>query len=384
MYKSMTAERKNSLDIANITVNEKTGLIVLTGEWTWVTINENLLQLASVVSQKEITIDGCSISRVDTTGMYFIHKLCDQIKRQKNKLIEVNLAQDAKKLFDLTDSISLEQNSIVLQEPEKPSVADKMASTFYELWIGGLQLLTYFGYLCYTLATIFKKEYSLYVRGIVETISSAGLKGIFITSSLCFLIGVNLTYQMAPQFVTYGANVFVVNFLGISLLREVTPLLTAIIVAGRTGSAITATIGTMKVQEEIDALQTMGISPMRRLVVPRVIGLLISLPILTMFADVASMAGGMIFAGPLMGVYPDLFLSRLQTYVSINNFWIGIFKSFFFAWIIAMVGCHRGAKVKSNADSIGVETTRSVVISICLIIFVDALFAILFKVLGVK
>ncbi len=189
---------------------------------------------------------------------------------------------------------------------------------------------------------------------------------------------------MAPQFVTYGANVYVVNFLGISLLREVTPLLTAIIIAGRTGSAITASLGTMKVQEEIDALQTMGISPVRRLVMPQIIGLLVSLPILTMLADVASMFGGMLFAGPLLGIDFSLFIERMQGNVSINNFWIGILKSVFFAWIIGMVGCFCGFKVKSSADSVGIQTTRSVVISICLIIVVDALFAIIFKGLGIK
>ncbi len=234
------------------------------------------------------------------------------------------------------------------------------------------------------MATLFSRNNKLAVGGVIETIQSAGLKGIFISSSLCFLIGVNLTYQMAPQFVTYGANVYVVNFLGIALLREVTPLLTAVIIAGRTGSAITASIGTMKVQEEIDALKTMGISPMRRLVLPRVIGLLLSLPILTVFADVASMGGGMIFAGPLLDIDPGLFMMRLQQNVSINNFWIGIFKSFFFAWIIGMVGCYCGFNVKSNADSIGSQTTKSVVLSTCLIIMIDALFAILFKLLGIK
>jgi phospholipid/cholesterol/gamma-HCH transport system permease protein len=188
---------------------------------------------------------------------------------------------------------------------------------------------------------------------------------------------------MAPQFVMYGANVYVVNFLGIAMLREVTPLITAIIVAGRTGSAIAAQIGTMKVQEEIDALQTMGISPMRRLVAPQVIGLIIALPILTMLSDAASMLGGMLFANPLLGVDYSLFIMRLQSYVSINNFWVGIVKSFFFAGIIGMVGCFCGFRVKSNADSVGIQTTRSVVISICLIIVVDALFAILFKAMGV-
>lgn len=383
MYKKMRAVKRNQLDIATISIDTSNKKVVLSGEWTWVTINEEFVQQIDKLNGGNYTVDGNLITKVDTAGIYFVHKICNILKSKNITINAIELGYQAKKLFDLTADIkSLKDDD--LSNFEQLSSFELIKKKVSEGWHAAMQLLSFFGQLCYTIATMFKREYSLYTQGVIDTIASAGIKGVFISSSLCFLIGVNLTYQMAPQFVTYGANVYVVNFLGISLLREVTPLLTAIIIAGRTGSAITASIGTMQVQEEIDALKTMGISPIRRLVLPRVIGLVISLPILTMFADVASMFGGMIFAGPLLSVNPDLFLSRLQNYVSINNFWIGIFKSVFFAWIIAMVGCHRGFKVKSNAESIGVETTRSVVTSICLIIFIDAMFAILFKVLGVK
>lgn len=383
MYKKMRAVKRNQLDIATISIDTSNKKVVLSGEWTWVTINEDFVAQLDMLNGGSYIVDGNLITKVDTAGIYFVHKICNMLKSKNIIISSIELGHQAKKLFDLTADIK-SLNDDDLSSYEKLSSLESFNKKVSEAWHAAMQLLSFFGQLCYTIATMFKREYSLYTQGVIDTISSAGIKGVFISSSLCFLIGVNLTYQMAPQFVTYGANVYVVNFLGISLLREVTPLLTAIIIAGRTGSAITASIGTMQVQEEIDALKTMGISPIRRLVLPRVIGLVISLPILTMFADVASMVGGMIFAGPLLSVNPDLFLSRLQNYVSINNFWIGIFKSVFFAWIIAMVGCHRGFKVKSNAESIGVETTRSVVTSICLIIFIDAMFAILFKVLGVK
>lgn len=383
MYKNMKSEHSKQLDLATVSIDDSSSTILLRGEWNWVTIDEKILTKLVDLRNKKWVVDATLVKHIDTAGIYFIHKILAQFKQKTITTPVLLLSDEVQKLFDLTAGLQLSADSDIFQVSQRGFV-DWVVNILKSTWHTSMQLLSFFGHLCYTFATLYKRGYSIYRQGIVETIASAGIRGFFISSSLCFLIGVNLTYQMAPQFVTYGANIYVVNFLGISLLREVTPLLTAIIVAGRTGSAITASIGTMQVQEEIDALKTMGISPMRRLVVPKVIGLAISLPILTMLADVASMLGGMIFAGPLLGVNPGLFLDRLQSGVSINNFWIGIFKSFFFAWIVGMVGCYCGFKVKANAESVGVQTTRSVVISICLIIVIDALFAILFKLLGLK
>ncbi len=382
MYKKMSLERRSTLDVATINVNHDQRTIFLGGSWGWMSIDESILAQFPVLQSGDWVVDGSKISSIDTTGFHFVHKVINTLLASKSTVSKVILVQDDQMLYDLTKPFELHSDN-TLNEQESNNLLAKVGEGAGEVWHTCLQLTAFFGQLCTTMATLFKRDYPLYVKGIAETISTAGIKGVLISSMLCFLIGVNLTYQMAPQFVTYGANIYVVNFLGISLLREVTPLLTAIIVAGRTGSAIAATIGTMKVQEEIDALQTMGISPMRRLVVPQVLGLVLALPILTMLADVSSMVGGMIFSGPLLGIEPKLFLVQLQTAVSINNFWVGIVKSFFFAWIIGMVGSFCGFKVKANADSIGIQTTRSVVLSICLIIFIDALFAILFKVLGV-
>ena len=355
---------------------------MLTGEWSWVCLDADFIfkQIATLQNQR-LLLNGLQISYLDTTGAFFIHKLIELLKLSGNQIINVDLLKIDQSLLDMTAGLELKQNN-PLNNVDKTTFVERLGAATLHFGATFKELVQFFGHLCVSMATLFKKGHSLYTQGIIDTISSAGIKGILISSLLCFLIGVNLTYQMSPQFVTYGANVYVVNFLGIALLREVTPLLTAIIVAGRTGSAITASIGTMKVQEEIDALQTMGISPVRRLVIPRVIGLLISLPILTMIADVASMLGGALVAATSLDVNYSLFLHRLQNYVSINNYTIGIVKTFAFAWIIAMVGCFCGFRVKGNADSIGVQTTRSVVMSICLIIFFDALFAILFKSLG--
>lgn len=378
MYKNKSTLLE-SREIAKISI--KGNVIQLSGNWIWSSLSEDILNI-KIKPIDDIIIDASQITYFDTTGAYFIKSLRDKFSKSSAK-IQIKLNPEEEKLFSLVSDIEhYDENKVHPNEPLTfTQICIEKFNNFIQVFVN---MLSMYGQICYSLLTIFKKESSVYMGAIASTISSAGLGGILITSTLCFLIGVNLTYQMAPQFVTYGANVYVVNFLGISLLREVTPLLTAVIVAGRSGSAIAAYIGTMKVQEEIDALKTMGVSPMRYLVLPRVIGLIISLPILTMLADVASMLGGMIFAGPLLGVEPGLFIERVQTSVSINNFWVGILKSFFFAGIIGMVSCYCGLQVKSNADSIGTQTTRSVVLSICLIIFIDALFAIVLKMLGVN
>lgn len=383
MYKNALGENKKNYDRVTINYDSSATTYFLSGEWSWVVLEKttDVILDKLIVSGKKVTIDASKISYMDTTGAFFIHRLISKLKEVNTEVSAINMIDEDLALLKMTDGFELKHDNPINYE-YKAGIFERVGKGVYELWQTTLELVEFFGHLCLALSSLFKKGHSLYIAGVMETISSAGIKGIGISSLLCFLIGVNLAYQMSPQFITYGANVYIVNFLGIALLREVTPLLTAIIVAGRTGSAITASIGTMKVLEEIDALQTMGISPIRRLVIPRLIGLLISLPILTMIADAASMLGGAIVSATSLSVNYSLFLNKLQTTVSINNYTIGIFKTFTFAWIIAMVGCFCGFRVKGNADSIGVQTTRSVVMSICLIVLFDAIFAIVFKILG--
>ena len=383
MYKNALEENKKKYNNVTISFDDKTSTYKLAGEWSWVVLEKTTDKILDklVIPGKKVIIDGSKISYMDTTGAFFIHRFITKLEEKSSSVTSINMLEEDLALLEMTKGFELKHDNPINFE-YKAGILEKIGQSVVSLWHTSVELIEFFGHICVAFVTLFKKSQSLYYPGIVETVSSAGIGGIVISSLLCFLIGVNLAYQMSPQFITYGANIYIVNFLGIALLREVTPLLTAIIVAGRTGSAITASIGTMKVLEEIDALQTMGISPIRRLVIPRLIGLLISLPILTMIADVASMFGGAIVSATSLSVPYNLFLNKLQTAVSINNYTIGIFKTFTFATIIAMVGCFCGFRVKGNADSIGVQTTRSVVMSICLIVLFDAIYAIVFKVLG--
>jgi phospholipid/cholesterol/gamma-HCH transport system permease protein len=196
-------------------------------------------------------------------------------------------------------------------------------------------------------------------------------------------MGVVIAYQGAVQLKLYGANIYVADLVGYSMLRELAPLLTAILICGRTGSAYAAKIGTMKVREEIAALQTMGVPPVDLLVLPKLLSLIIVMPLLTVFADIMSVFGGMVMANAQLGIGFNAFLERLEEAIDFTTFMIGIIKAPVFAAIIAIVGCFQGFQVEGSAESVGRHTTISVVQSIFLVIIVDAMFSILFSVLGI-
>jgi phospholipid/cholesterol/gamma-HCH transport system permease protein len=219
-------------------------------------------------------------------------------------------------------------------------------------------------------------------RPILFNMRGAGIDALPIVGLLSFLMGIVVAYQGADQLRQYGANIFVADLVGLSMLREFAPLMTAIIIAGRSGSAWAAQIGTMAVTEEIDALRTLGIEPMELLVLPKIAALVLVLPLLTVFADVLGVTGGMLMAKVQLGVGYGDFLDRMVKAVSITSYLVGVFKAPVFAGIIAVVGCFQGFGTHGGAQSVGTQTTRSVVQSIFLVIVADALFSISFSALG--
>ncbi len=213
-------------------------------------------------------------------------------------------------------------------------------------------------------------------RPILHNIRSAGFDALPIVGILAFLIGIVVAYQGANTLRRYGANIFVVDLIGLSMLREFAPLITAIIVAGRSGSAYAAQIGSMSVTEEIDAMRTVGIPPLDMLVLPKVIALVIALPMLTVYADALGVFGGMVMARAQLGVGFEDFLERFVKAVSITDYLIGVGKAPVFASIIAVVGCYQGFRTKGGPDSVGRQTTRSVVEATFLVIVADSMFSI--------
>ena len=220
-------------------------------------------------------------------------------------------------------------------------------------------------------------------KSIVQNLAQAGYQALPIVGLLSFLIGVVIAYQGGIQLRQYGANIYIADLVGLSLLRELAPMMTAIIVAGRTGAAYTAEIGTMRVTEEIDALRAIGIEPMEILVLPKLIALMVALPLLTVFADVMGLLGGMVVAQGLLNVGATAFIDRVSIAVPLSSYLIGVGKAPVFAAIVAGVGCYRGLQVEESAESVGRQTTISVVQAIFLVIVVDALFSVIFSELGI-
>lgn len=364
-------------------LNVEGEMIELEGSWVWNSLNEKKLLKASNfnLSSKTVSIDGSGIEYLDIAGGYLINKIVKYLKRKKYQVDLINFSENHCLILD--DILELD-----IQLAPKSSTKLTLAGLVQGLGSYTLDVLNacssgliFLGHFCVSFVKWLIRPWDMAWGEVIQTIDDAGLKSIFIVSALCFLIGITLSYEMSPQFVTYGANIYVVNFLGIALLKEVVPLLSAIVLSGRTGGAIAASIGTMKVQEEVDALQVMGISPMNRLILPRIIGVIIALPLVTSIADAASMLGGSLIANYDLNISFFLFFQRLQTQVSINNYLGGMIKSFFFAIAIALVGCYCGLNVKSNAMSVGTQTTKSVVMGIVFIVAIDAFFAILFNLL---
>ncbi len=210
-----------------------------------------------------------------------------------------------------------------------------------------------------------------------------GATALPITALVGFLIGVVLAYLMSQQLRKFGADAFIVDVLGIALIRELAPVLAAILIAGRSGSSITAQIGVMRVTEELDAMRVMGIAQGYRLVMPRAIAMAIAMPLITVWTTLAALLGGILAADLAMGITPAYFVSALPATVEVANLTLAMCKAMVFGVLIALVGCHYGLRIKPNTESLGEGTTASVVSSITVVILVDALFAVVFKDVGI-
>ena len=221
------------------------------------------------------------------------------------------------------------------------------------------------------------------LREISASIHETGGRALGITALVGFLIGVVVSYLSSLQLQTFGAEIYIVNILGLSIIRELGPLLAAILVAGRSGSAMTARLGVMRVTQELDALSAMGISQSLRLILPKVMALIISLPLLVVWTDLIALMGGAVSAHMELGIGYHQFFQKLPSTVPLANLVIGLAKGAVFGLSIALIACHFGLRIKPNTESLGNETTNSVVVAVTLVILIDAVFAILFRSVGI-
>ena len=259
------------------------------------------------------------------------------------------------------------------------------------LWLGSYSLLVVehlrdglalLGQLILDIVWLFAHPRELPLREFSATLYKSGALALPVTALVGFLIGVVLSYLSSLQLRLFGAEVFIVNILGMSIIRELGPVLVAVLVAGRSGSAMTAQIGVMRVTEEIDAMATMGVSRSLRLVLPKVLALAVAMPLLVVWCSAAGIIGGLVAANLQLDLSWGFFFETLPRVVPLPNLWIGLSKGFVFGFLIGLIACHFGLRVKPNTESLSTKTTSSVVTSITVVILVDALFAIFTRSVG--
>ncbi|WP_304546083.1 ABC transporter permease [Sulfurimonas microaerophilic] len=253
----------------------------------------------------------------------------------------------------------------------------------YHYYISLLSFLSFLGKVFVSFLIYLKKPHAIRYKEIFFEVNESGVKAVLIIALTSFLVGVVVAYQAAYQLKIYGGNIFIVDMLGISILRELAPLITAIVIAGRSGSAYTAQIGAMKITQEIDAMKTMGFEPFAFLVLPRIIALSVAMPLLIFVADMMGMLGGVLVASLDLKITTELFIERFHEVIAAKHFFVGVFKGPFFAFLIATIAIYRGLMVKDDTQSIGFNTTKSVVESIFAVIVCDAIFSIAFTNLGI-
>ncbi len=358
--------------------------LALSGCWTARSIGAVELQLAAlrVGAEMPLVANAQRVEALDTAGAWVLQKTLRRL-RDTGTVVTIRglRPQFAKLLEAVAQQVADQAGQSAPATTALSNRLERLGRGAAAVWEQGIALLAFIGETALAFATCIAHPARLRWRPILYNIRSAGFDALPIVGLLSFLLGIVVAYQAAEQLRRYGANIFVADLVGLSMLREFAPLITAIIVAGRSGSAYAAQIGTMAVTEEIDAMRTIGIAPLELLVLPKIIALVIALPLLTVFADVLGVFGGMIMARVQLGVTFAEFLDRFAKAVSITSYLIGVGKAPVFAAIIAVVGCFQGLRTKGGADSVGRQTTRSVVQGIFLVIVADALFSIAFSVL---
>lgn len=361
--------------------------IAAAGRWTleWATAASDALDRApKPPGGAAVRLDLAQVDALDTVGAYLLNRLAERLGADGHAVSVAGLRPEHSALFDAVhDAGKAPPHPIEREHHPILDMVVRTGQTTVNAAKEILDLVGFLGLVTVTFARLILRPSRLRLTSVLFHIEQTGLNALPILGLLSFLIGVVLAFQGADQLKRFGAELYVVNLLGISVLREIGILMTAIIVAGRSGSAFTAQIGTMKVNQEVDAIGTMGLDPVELLVVPRALALMITLPLLAFYADVMGLFGGAVMAYATLDITFGQFIRQLHSAVGINTVIAGLIKAPVFALVIAMVGCYEGLKVSGSAESVGIMTTKAVVEGIFLVIVIDAVFSVLFSMLGV-
>lgn len=327
-------------------------------------------------------MDIAGIAEIDTAGAWLLQRTAAAWQAGG---LRTNYAGATESFRILIEEVQSRGNA---KRPriEQPSLLSQftadMTRALRGAWDDVVQLTAFLGEITAAFFRLFRQPWRFRVTSFVHHLDHAGLRAVPIIALICFLIGAVVMQQGVVQLRPFGAEPFAVNMVAILALREVGILLTAIMVAGRSGSAFTAEIGSMKMREEIDAMRTLGIDPIDTLVLPRVLALVVALPLLTFIGDIMGLAGGGLMAFGLLGLDMSTYIDKLREVVTFQHFMAGMIKAPFAAIIIALVGCLEGLKVEGSAESLGKHVTSAVVKAIFLVIILDAVFAMFLSGIG--
>ena len=347
-------------------------------------LDRRLLALA-LPQDRDVRLDLAAIEHLDTAGAWLLLRTEQALAARGNRVAVANVPHG---LAPLLAQVRAHGAVSPAPHPIPPHytlvgfvarIGEETLGVLYQLY----SMLGFGGLVSVRIARTLVRPHRLRGVATVRQMEQAGLDAMPIVGLLSFLIGVVMAYQGADQLRRFGAEIYTVNLLAIAILRELGVLLSAIIIAGRSGSAFTAQIGTMQVNQEVDALRTLGLDPVEVLVLPRLFGLVWTLPLLVFYADAMGLVGGGLMTWATLGISVPAFLDQLRGAISQWTLWVGIIKAPFFAAIIAMVGCYEGFNVSGSAESVGRLTTKSVVESIFLVIVADAAFSVLFSLLRI-
>jgi len=354
------------------------GRAVAAGDWTIACAPALGKRIDEAKRRGAAAVDASGVSRLDTAGAELLLDLAG--KREGITGLEASRAA-------LLDAVAKAQTTAVAKPlPQTEGIVALLARTgaaVENIWDDAVALVGFIGLMLATIARVLPNPRRWRVTSLFFHIEQTGLDAVPIVALLSFLVGAVVAFLGATVLRDFGASVFTVELVGYSFLREFGVLLTAILIAGRSGSAFTAQIGSMKAREEIDAIRTLGLDPVEVLVLPRALALLVSMPLLTFIAMIAGIFGGAMVCVWSLDISPGMFLTRFHETAHARHFWVGMSKAPLFAFLIAAIGCLEGFKVEGSAESVGEHTTSSVVQSIFVVILIDALAAIFFMELDV-
>ena len=368
------------LSSASATISADGRQLAVTGDWTLpnaLALQRQVMNLAERGDQL-IAIDASAVGRVDTVGASLLLQLAGGTVAALK-----GLGERQRRLLDAVAKVERAPRVHPKKTNGLVDALESVGAATLRFRDDALALLGFIGQILESIVRTLPQPRRWRVTALVAQIEQTGLNAVPIVALLSFLIGCVIAFLGATVLRDFGATLFTVELVSYSFLREFGVLLTAIMIAGRSGSAFTAALGSMKSREEIDAIRTLGLDPIEVLVLPRTLALLVSLPLLTFVGMIAGIVGGGVVCALVLDISPTLFITRFQETTAVSHFWVGMSKAPIFAFLIAAIGCLEGFKVSGSAESVGTHTTSSVVQSIFVVILIDAIAAIFCMELGV-